>query len=473
MPPKHIIPALLLVGVSLCQPMESYSAATAPCRIEVVEKESGWPVPLVELRTTHNMSFVSDNAGVVAVNEPELMDREIFFHVEGHGYEAPKDGLGIRGFRLTPRRGKTLRVEVQRTIIARRLGRVTGAGLFAHSQKLGQRPGWRESGIVGCDSVQTAVHRGRHFWLWGDTTLYHYPLGIFHAGGATTDLRPLASYEPSLQIHFDYFRNREGKPRGVAKMPGDGPTWLDALLSLPDRDGRPRLVASYAKIKPPLEAYERGLCVWNEEAEAFDRLKIIWTKSDDSPQAPPLPDGHAVFWSDEQGKRWVMFGNPLPTLRCPATFEDWQDPRRWKVIKPQKTIKSAASGERVEPHSGSIAWNPWRRRWVTVFMQRFGKPSAFGELWYAEAGAPTGPWGPAVKVLSHNNYTFYNPRIHPEFSSDDGPILLFEGTYTRQFADHAHATPRHDYNQIMYHLDLDDDRLRPARQQSHPEPKEP
>src|SRR5690606_29600924 len=68
-----------------------------PCRIEVVEKGSGWPVPLVELRTTHNVCFVTDNAGVIAFDLPELMGRETWFDVIGNDYEAPKDGFGIRG----------------------------------------------------------------------------------------------------------------------------------------------------------------------------------------------------------------------------------------------------------------------------------------------------------------------------------------------------------------------------------------
>jgi hypothetical protein len=113
----------------------------------------------------------------------------------------------------------------------------------------------------------------------------------------------------------------------------------------------------------------------------------------------------------------------------------------------------------VTPHSGSIAWNGYRKRWVTVFMEAFGKPSVFGELWYAEADAPTGPWGPALKVLSHDNYTFYNPRLHPEFTPADSPILLFEGTYTQQFAKNPQPTARYDYNQILYRLDLDDAKL--------------
>jgi hypothetical protein len=98
-----------------------------------------------------------------------------------------------------------------------------------------------------------------------------------------------------------------------------------------------------------------------------------------------------------------------------------------------------------------------------VFLEDFGKPSVFGELWYAEADSPLGEWGPAVKVLSHDNYTFYNPRLHPEFTDADSPVLLFEGTYTMQFADKPHPTPRYDYNQILYRLDLDTGALKAAQ----------
>ena len=58
----------LLVGLCLAR-----IALAEPCRIEVVEKGSGWPVPLVELRTTHQVRFVTDNAGVIAFDLPELM----------------------------------------------------------------------------------------------------------------------------------------------------------------------------------------------------------------------------------------------------------------------------------------------------------------------------------------------------------------------------------------------------------------
>jgi hypothetical protein len=439
------------------------AAAVEPCRIEVVEQGSGWPVPLVELRTTHQVRFVTDNAGVIAFDLPELMGRETWFDVVGPGYERSKDGFGFRGVRLTPEPGQTLRVEVNRTMIARRLGRITGGGLFAESQKTGRDLEWRESGVLGCDSVQNAVHRGKMFWLWGDTTLAHYPLGIFDGSSASTSIQPLASFAPPVRLKFDYFTDDTGRPRGVARMEGSGPTWVTGYASLPDKTGAARLVGSYTKIRPPMEAYQWGLCVWNDAAAQFERLRLVWTKSDAMPKPPPLPEGHPALWKDERGREWVLFGNPLPTLRCPATFEAWQDASTWEVLKPQVSMAAADGSGQVKPHSGAIAWNAWRKRWVTVFMQAFGKPSVFGELWYAEAPAPTGPWGPAVKVLSHDNYTFYNPRLHPEFTAADIPILIFEGTYTLQFADRPAPTPRYDYNQVLYRLDLDDPRLSPAR----------
>ena len=450
--------------VTICSAMTLNSFATAAessklCQILVTEKGSGWPVPLVELRTTNLVRFVTDNAGIIAFDLPELMGQETWFEIHGHGYEVPADFFGNRGVRLVPRAGESLHVEVERKIIAKRLGRLTGTGLFAESQKLGLAVDWRDAKIVGCDSVLNAVHRGKLFWAWGDTTLAKYPLGIFDTTSATTDLQPFKIFEPPLRPSFDYFQDAEGLPRGVAKIPGTGPTWLGGYVSLPDKRGQPKLVATYVKIKPPLEAYESGLCVWNDANSAFEPLRTLWKKSAETPQPPVVPNGHTAFWKDEQGSEFVLFGNPLPRVRCAATFEAWQDPAQWEVLKPQSGLDSVTGGPPVLPQTGSIAWNDYRQRWVTVFMQSHGQPSVFGELWYAEAPSPTGPWGPAIKILSHNNYTFYNPRLHPDFTASGSPVLIFEGTYTQQFADHPQPTPRYDYNQILYRLDLDDPSL--------------
>jgi hypothetical protein len=456
--------SMLLIGALTLQPERTRAdASPAACRIEVIDKESRWPVPMVELQTNHLVKLVTDNAGRVAFDLPELMGKETWLAVSSDGYEVPADGFGFRGVRVTPKPGATLTIEVNRTSIAKRLGRVTGAGLFGESQKLGLEMEWRETGVLGSDSVQNAIHNGRMFWAWGDTIVARYPLGIFDMSSATSAVGPLVKLEPPLRLKLDYFTDPTGQPRGVAKMPGAGPTWLSGYVSLPDEAANERLVATYMKIKSPMDVYEAGLCVWNDATENFELLRTLWKLTDSAPKHPPMPQGHPVIIDGDGGQKWVLFGDPLPKLKCPATFEAWQNSAKWEVLKPQESIASASDGKPVKPASGSIAWNAFRKRWVTVFVQSFGVPSMLGEVWYAEADSPFGPWGPAVKVLSHKNYTFYNPRLHPEFTPVDSPILLFEGTHSQSFANRPEPTPRFDYNQIMYRLDLDDPMLAPAQ----------
>ncbi len=439
--------------------------AGEPCRIRVIDSENGWPVPLVELSTTHHVSFFTDNAGVIAFDLPELMGRETWLNVAADGYEMKADGFGSRGFRFTPEPGGRHEVKIVRTMVAKRLGRLTGGGIFAESQKLGEWLDWKESGILGRDSVQNATHRGKHWWAWGDTIVPRYPLGLFHMTSATTAPRPLISFEPPLALAFDYFRDDEGRVRNVANVAPDdpGPTWISGYVSLPAADGEARLVGCYAKIRPPLDTYRSGLCVWNDGSGNFESLKILWDAETDGGEAPGLlPVGHPIRWRDGEGKDWLMFGDPFPTIRLEPSYESWADPATWEPLSPPETI-NGEGGVKVRPHRGSLAWNAYRGRWVVIFCEQGGEPSALGELWYAEADSPLGPWGTAVKVVSHRRHTLYNPRLHPEFTPDDSPILLFEGTYTQTFSTAPSATPRHDYNQILYRLDLDDPRLAPAR----------
>jgi hypothetical protein len=447
----------MMISVVIAIPQAVF--ADELCRIQVVEEDSGWPVPLVELRTTHNVRFVSDNAGNIAFDLPELMGVETWFFVKGHGYEVPADGFGYRGVRLTPKPGANLTVKVRRRLPAKRLGRLTGGGLFGESERLGLETNQRESGVLGCDSVQTAVHRNRLHWFWGDTTLARYPLGIFHMTGATTELRPLQKFEPPIRLRYDYVVNDSGVPREVGKLPGSGPTWINGTVSLPDGDGNQRLVGSYAKIKPPLAEYETGLCVWDDQASRFKRHRVLWKKTSQQTKSPPRPTGHPVFFTDSNGKRWVLFGDPFPQLKCAAEFEAWSSPERWERLVPQATVPVRGRDESIRPHRGCIAWNDYREKWVAVFTEHHGSPSLLGEIWYAEAEQPFGPWGPAVKVVTHNNYTFYNPCLHPEMTADGSPVLLFEGTYTKQFSGNDQPTPRYDYNQVLYRLDLDDPAL--------------
>jgi hypothetical protein len=82
-----------------------------------------------------------------------------------------------------------------------------------------------------------------------------------------------------------------------------------------------------------------------------------------------------------------------------------------------------------------------------------------GEVWFAEADAPVGPWVYARKVVTHDKYSFYNPKQHPMFAKDGGRTIFFEGTYTTSFSGSTNPTPRYEYNQVLYKLDLADPRL--------------
>lgn len=432
-------------------------------RIEVVDKENGWPVPLVELSTTNDLKFVTDNAGVVAFDAPEFFGRETWIGVSSHGYELKADGFGNRGVRVTPKPGGKTRIEIERKQIAKRLGRLTGAGIFAESQKFGESSNWKESGVCGSDTVQTATYQGKLFWLWGDTNLPHYPLGIFNTPVATTPLKPLVSLKPPTGIVYDYVRNEKGIPRGTITIPAHGPVWLSGLVSLPDSKGNEHLVATYAKIPETLKAGEIGLAEWNDKTSRFDVIAPFWKRSSAEPEPPKVfPDGHPVMAKDDQGKPWLYFNGP-PNFKCPATYEAWKDRSQWQHIESPKSFKTADGSGNVEVSSASIAWSDCRKRWIMVLQQKFGKPSVFGEVWYLEGKSPEGPWGPAVKIATHQNYTFYNVQIDWQLTNPSDPVIVFEGTYTNSFTDNKIKTPRYDYNQVLYRLDLDDPALKPAQ----------
>lgn len=489
----YLLAAILLpVCCCICSTLMAQAASREslpPFLLRVVDDENDWPVPLVKLTTTNHLQWVTDNAGLIAIDDPSLQGQDLFLELDGDGYELPPDGFGFRGVRVTPQPGLSVTVRVDRRIVAKRLGRLTGSGLFCYQQKAllaGDSvsgsllpPGWEdESGIVGCDSIQTASHLGRQYWFWGDSAVARYPLGIFDASGAVTAIQPLSQMQPPLFVPFEYFRSEDGWPRAVAAMRGDGasndeasvdgprgdgPTWLTGVASIASSQSvqhpaAAELVASYQKISPPLDVVSVGLCRWDPLTEQFQHWKTVWEKTPQQPDPPLYPEGHAVPWTDESGQAWLLFGDPFPTLRCRADWEHWQSPDQWQQLSPPPHAVTP-DGQAIVPHRGSIAWSGYRKRWVAIFTQHFGDPSPFGEIWFAEAESPFGPWQGAVKVLSHQRHTFYNPRIRWEMTAVDSPILLFEGTYTTQFSNGAVATPRYEYNQLLYRLDLDDDRL--------------
>jgi len=480
-------------------------------RISVVDAETGRGVPLVELTTTNQICYVTDSNGVVAFNEPGLMGRKVFFHVTSHGYEFPKDGFGFRGKALDVRVGGSAKLEIKRLNIARRLYRITGAGIYRDSILAGLEAPIAKplinAQVLGSDSVVSAVYRGRLHWFWGDTLRPAYPLGNFHVPGATSQLPDDGGLDPAVGVNLNYFVDDEGFAKPTCRMPGEGPTWIDGLVVLKGDDGRERLFAAYAKVKGSLDVYARGLAEFNDERLEFECLAEFDMRS------PVFPTGHP-FIHVVNGVEYVYFADPAPLLRVKAKVESlgdlaqyeaftclapgsrldndaahsarldrasdgtlrWAWKRDTPVVGPQlqsQLLKSSKlkhgeatvdledpdTGQRAVAHRGSVYFNEFRRRWIMIATES-GGASPLGEVWYSEAAAPEGPWRHARKVLTHDRYSFYNPKLHPYFDQEGGRMIYFEGTYTHTFSGNLSQTPRYDYNQVLYQLDLADKRLK-------------
>eukprot|EP00456_Euglypha_rotunda_P092308 TRINITY_DN971_c0_g1_i5.p1 TRINITY_DN971_c0_g1~~TRINITY_DN971_c0_g1_i5.p1 ORF type:complete len:201 (+),score=52.17 TRINITY_DN971_c0_g1_i5:442-1044(+) len=136
--------------------------------------------------------------------------------------------------------------------------------------------------------------------------------------------------------------------------------------------------------------------------------------------------------------------------------------RKRQLLKPDEgwlALTDVDGGKVIEAHRGSVAWNQHRNKWILITTQ-LGGTSMLGEVWCAEAERPEGPWVNAKKIVTHDKYSFYNPKQHPQFAAGDGRYVFFEGTYTQSFSGNSDPTPRYEYNQMMYRLDLHDPRLK-------------
>lgn len=485
------------------------SAAALPAdryfTITVVDEATGRGVPMVELTTTNSVRYYTDSNGIVAYHEPGLMGQRVHFQVKSHGYEFPKDGFGYAGRALDVVEGGSATLKIKRINIAERLYRITGQGIYRDTILVGGVPPTPSpviNGLVmGQDSVQNAVYRGKLWWFWGDTGKPDYPLGNFHMSGATSPLPDQGALDPDRGVALSYFVREGGFAKEMAPRPEPGPVWLDGLVVLPDETGRERLYAAYTRVNPQMEALERGIMRFNDDREIFE--KVVETDL----KASVHPGGHPFIHTDGD-QRHIYFPHPFPHVRVEAEVSALLDLSRYEAytclrdgssldspqidrgpdgevryawrrntppIEPKRQedlikagelkedevllqLRDVDTGKAVAPHSGCVYYNAHRGRWITIRSEIMGS-SMLGEIWYAEADTPVGPWVYARKVVTHEKYSFYNPKQHPVYDREGGRIIYFEGTYTEFVSGAPERTPRYDYNQIMYKLDLDDARL--------------
>ncbi len=242
-------------------------------RIKIVDEQTGRGVPLVELKTTNNLSYYTDNNGIVAFYEPGLMNQEVYFHIKSHGYEYPGDGFGYHGKSLKILPGDSALIKIKRVNIAERLYRVTGEGLYNDSQLTGFPVPLKQpllnGKVFGQDTFIETLYNGKIYWFWGDTDQPSYPLGNFATSGATSELPGKGGLDPNSGIDLTYFVDKSGFSKKMCPVPGPGPVWIHWLATLKDSSGTQRLIGSYTRIKTLGEAYERGLAVFNDTDEIF------------------------------------------------------------------------------------------------------------------------------------------------------------------------------------------------------------
>ncbi|MBK8975490.1 MAG: hypothetical protein IPM29_06160 [Planctomycetes bacterium] len=474
-----------------------------PFRLQVVDAATGRGVPLVELETVHHVRFVTDSNGLCAIAEPELLGRRVYFHVHCHGYAWPTDGFGFRGFACDVTAGGERVVRIERTQIAERLYRVTGAGIYRDTVLLGERAPIAEpllnGGVLGCDSVVNAIYLGRLWWFWGDTNRAAYPLGNFAVSGATSRLPADGGLPPATGVDLDYFTGPDGFARRCCPIDGPGPVWVFGPMVVTDA-GRERLLCHYERVKDLEVRYEHGIAEWNDDAARFEKLVEFPL------DAPLYPHGNPLRVRSADGE-WFVFGGPYPVSRVrtsraaildPGSYEAFtclptgardsgdqtvsgSEPVRdadgslqweWRTdaptMSPERaqrtpgaewmTLRDVETGAPIRVHRGTLFWNAHRRRYVAIALEALGR-SMLGEVWFAEADTPLGPFGYARRIVTHDSYSFYNVKQHPYFDEDGGRLVYFEGTYTTTFSGNPVPTPRYDYNQVMCRIDLDDPRL--------------
>ena len=262
--------------------------------IAVVDEQTGRGVPLVELETVNDVCWWTDSNGIVAFDEPGLMDQEVYFHVRSHGYEYPKDMFGNRGVKLMPKHGGSATIKIKRLNIAERLYRITGGGIYRDSLLVGRPVPTKHpllnGQVMGQDTVIAASYHGKIYWFWGDTDRVDYPLGNFGASGATSELPGRGGLDPSVGVDLTYFVDAKGFSKPMCSLPGQAMHWIESLLTVPDEQGVERLVARVANHTHLGEAESWDLMLFDAEKAVFEPMQH-WNIHDGHESSHPFRDG--------------------------------------------------------------------------------------------------------------------------------------------------------------------------------------
>jgi hypothetical protein len=426
--------SLFIVAISVAVLLWSCADARASeyCVIRVVDEDTGRGVPLIELKLPNEVKYWTDSAGVAALDEPSFAGREVFIAIRGHGYEYSEETLFGRGAHVRIEPGGIRELRVRRTMIAERLYRLTGEGIYRDSVMAGLPVAMEEpmmnALVLGQDTVSAAIYRGRIFWIWGDTIGPAY--WNFSVSAATSDLGD----DPAVAVNYSYFTDSDGRAKEMLPLQGKGLVWIEGLIPMMDPDGEERLIATYTRQDGLQFPDECGLALFDDATQVFQPWVRMPCRDHHISSHPFLHDGY-----------WYLY----PWLRVPNDWGAIQDPSQWET----RDVRLPSNARR----PSCVVWNEYRKRWILLL-------EGTGDVYYAEATQPEGPYGRAVKIIHHDQYNFYNVATHTFFNKEGGREIYVEGTYTDSFSGATERTPRYNYNQVMYRLRLDDPRLREAHE---------
>lgn len=257
--------------------------------IQVVDAATGRGIPLAELLPQDGQTVVTDSNGIVAFNQPGLMDQNVFVDFRSYGYSD-------WGQTLYPTADGSIQIALNRVNLAERLYRVTGTGIYRDSVLVGANVPINDpllsANVRGQDSVQTAIYNGQIYWFWGDTLYESGGLGNFRTAGARSQLPPQGGLDPSQGVNLSYFVNpSNGWAKEMMPVLQPGAMWIDGVFTVNDDGGQERLFARNARYLDLATNVEQGLALFNDATETFQRFQ---TYSLDAPITPQGPEFFGV-----------------------------------------------------------------------------------------------------------------------------------------------------------------------------------
>jgi hypothetical protein len=464
-------------------------------KIRVIDAETKKGVPMVGLIPLTQQRYYSDSNGLIAFNEPGLMEKDVYFEVLSEGYQYPQNLGDKRAVTLFTKSGDSAIIEIRRTSVAERLYRSSGVGIYRDSKLLGvdapiDKP-IINAEVIGQDSNLTAIYKDQIFWIWGDAFQPPKYIGNFSVNGATSLLPKKGGLDPNTGVNYNYFEDEDGKSRAMIHLKSPGYVWFDWIMNFKDEKGKEQLVAKYANVNYYFANYERGIAVFNDEKQIFEDYKSLpeW-----------LPDGHTChhpFIGISDGIELMYLTTNFSYSRVMPKLESVANPRSYEAFtclkqgvkfdaknpqldrdlegkliygwKPDTApvdydqqeqlindgfiqseeawiqLTDINTGARLPSVGrGSVYWNEYRQKWILI--------TGAMDTWYSEADTPIGPWVYARKVAEHRSF-LYNPKQQPIFDQKEGEDIFFEGTFTK-FLSLEERVPFYDYNQLTYKLSL-------------------